>query len=250
MESSVATHREDVAPARDGPILLAPQWPASKGRQRGSILARMLLGADVLAAVNAALLGGWIVGLEPDEFVIFITGATIAWPLTAFAVGLYNDGGRLRFWVSGVSEVPQGLTAIVLFSWPLFMIATASGASAAGAAALWTVLLTAVLSPLARASVRTKLHREAPLRQRAVIVGSGVVAGQLVEKMRTQDQYGILPIGLVDDAPYEIGTPDLARLGDLGDLERVIRELGVGPRCDRVLERGPRGAPALHPRLP
>lgn len=157
MESSVATHREDVAPARDGPILLAPQWPASKGRQRGSILARMLLGADVLAAVNAALLGGWIVGLEPDEFVIFITGATIAWPLTAFAVGLYNDGGRLRFWVSGVSEVPQGLTAIVLFSWPLFMIATASGASAAGAAALWTVLLTAVLSPLARASVRTKL---------------------------------------------------------------------------------------------
>jgi exopolysaccharide biosynthesis polyprenyl glycosylphosphotransferase len=64
-----------------------------------------------------------------------------------------------------------------------------------------------------------------------VIVGSGVVAGQLVEKMRTQDQYGILPIGLVDDSPYEIGTPDLARLGDLGDLERVIRELAV----DRVV---------------
>ena len=231
MESSVATHSENVAPVRDGPTLVAPEWPASKGRQRGAILVRMLLRADVLAALNAALLGGFIVGLEPGELIIFVTGATVAWPLTAFALGLYNDGGRLRFWVSGVSEVPQALTAIVLFSWPLFMIATASGATAPGAAALWTVLLTAVLSPLARASVRTKLHREAPLRQRAVIVGSGVVAGQLVEKMRTQDQYGILPVGLVDDAPYEIGTPDLARLGDLRDLESVIQEFGV----DRVV---------------
>jgi exopolysaccharide biosynthesis polyprenyl glycosylphosphotransferase len=111
------------------------------------------------------------------------------------------------------------------------LIAIVSGAPAPGAAALSTVLLTAVLSPLARASVRAKLHREAALRQRAVIVGSGVVAGQLVEKMRTQDQYGILPIGLVDDAPCEIGTPDIPRLGDFGDLERVIRDLGV----DRVV---------------
>ena len=146
MESSVATHREDVVPVRDGPTLVAPQWPASKSRQRGSILARMLLAGDVLAAITAAVLGSWIVGLEPAEFGIFIAGATIAWPLTAFALGLYNDGGRLRFWVSGVSEVPQALTAIVLFSWPLFMIANASGASAPGAAALWSLLLTAVLS--------------------------------------------------------------------------------------------------------
>jgi exopolysaccharide biosynthesis polyprenyl glycosylphosphotransferase len=231
MESSVATQREEVAPSPDGrPRLHAPAWPESKGRNRGSILARMLLGADVLAAVTAAMLGGWIVGLDPPKLAIFMSGATVAWPLTAFALGLYN-GGSLRFWVSGVSEVPQALTAIVLFSWPLFMIATVSGAAEPGAAALWTILLTALLSPLARASVRAKLHREAPLRQRAVIVGSGLVAGQLVEKMRTHEQYGILPIGLVDDAPHEIGTPDLPRLGDLSHLQQVIREYGV----DRVV---------------
>ena len=231
MESSVATHREDVGSSPDaGTLLAAPAWPVSKGRQRGAILARMLLGADVLAALTASMLGGWIIGMDPAELAIFMTGATAAWPLTAFALGLYN-GGTLRFWVSGVGEVPQALTAIVLFSWPMFILATVSGVSTPGAAALWTVLLTAVLSPLARASVRAKLHREAPLRQRAVIVGSGVVAGQLVEKMRTHDQYGILPIGLVDDSPHEIGTPDLPRLGDLGQLEHVIREFGV----DRVV---------------
>ena len=230
MESSVATCREDVASAREGSTPLAPAWPESKGRERGSILARMLLAGDVLAAVTATVLAGWIAGLAPAEQVVFTIGATIAWPLTAFALGLYN-GGTLRFWVSGVSEVPQALAAIVLFSWPVFIVAMVAGTPAPGAAALWTVLLTAVLSPLTRASVRAKLHRVAPLRQRAVIVGSGVVAGRLVEKMRTQDQYGVVPIGLVDDSPYEIGTPDLPRLGHLGDLEQVIRELAV----DRVV---------------
>jgi exopolysaccharide biosynthesis polyprenyl glycosylphosphotransferase len=229
MESSVATHREEVAPPADG-LLTVPAWPESKGRQRGSILARMLLGADVLAALTAAMLGGWIVGMDPQALAIFMLGATLAWPLTAFALGLYNSG-TLRFWVSGVGEVPQALAAIVLFSWPLFILATVSGATVPGAVALWTVVFTALLSPLARASVRAKLHREAPLRQRAVIVGSGMVAGQLVDKMRTHEQYGILPIGLVDDTPSEFGTPDLPRLGDLGQLEHVIREFAV----DRVV---------------
>ena len=213
-------------------MLAAPPsaWPDSRGRSRGSILARMLLAADVLAALTAAMLGGWIVGLDPVELAIFMCGATFGWPLTAFALGLYN-GGSLRFWVSGVSEVPQALTAVVLYSWPLFGLASVIDAPAPGMAALWTILLTALLSPLARASVRAKLHREKPLRQRALIVGSGVVAGQLVEKMRTHEQYGLLPIGLVDDAPHEVGTPELPRLGNLLELESVIREYGV----DRVV---------------
>jgi exopolysaccharide biosynthesis polyprenyl glycosylphosphotransferase len=231
MESSVATHSEEVAPSSDGRTLLhAPAWPESRGRNRGSILARMLLGADVLAAVTAATLAGWIAGLGPGDLAVLVCGASLVWPLTAFALGLYNSG-TLRFWVSGVSEVPRALTAIVLFSWPVFLLTTVSGAAAPGAATLWTIVLTALCSPLARASVRAKLHREAPLRQRAVIVGSGVVAGQLVEKMRTHDQYGILPIGLVDDAPHEVGTPDLPRLGDLSHLDDVIRHYGV----DRVV---------------
>jgi exopolysaccharide biosynthesis polyprenyl glycosylphosphotransferase len=230
MESSVATHSEEVASQPNGRVLLhAPAWPRSKGRHRESILARMLLGGDMLAAGTAAMLGGRMVGLDALDLAIFMAGAIVTWPLTAFALGLYN-GGTLRFWVSGVSEVPQALTAIVLFSWPLFMLATSVDTASPGVAALWTILLTALLSPLARASVRAKLHREAPLRQRAVIVGSGVVAGQLVDKMRTQEQYGLLPVGLLDDTPHAVGTPDVPLLGDLSELQQVIREYDV----DRV----------------
>ena len=234
MESSVATHSEEVSPSVDGRVLLHPscarQGAQTRGRNRESILARMLLAGDALAAVTSAVLGGWIVGVSPAELAVFMCGVTVIWPLTAFALGLYN-GGTLRFWVSGVSEVPQALTAIVLFSWPVFGLAAATGMQSPGAVVLWTVVLTSLLSPLARASVRAKLHRETPLRQRAVIVGSGLVAGQLVEKLRTHEQYGIIPIGLVDDYPHEIGTPDLPRLGNLADLETVLDEYGV----DRVV---------------
>jgi exopolysaccharide biosynthesis polyprenyl glycosylphosphotransferase len=231
MESSVATHSDELtSPADAGTLLRVPVWERSRGRQRGSILARMLLTGDAIAAMTAAVLGGWVAGMGPSELAITAIGATLAWPAVAFTLGLYN-AGTLRFWVSGVSEVPQALTAIVLFAWPLFGITALSGTHSAGLATAAIVVLTAVLSPLARASVRAKLHRELPLRQRTVIVGSGVVAGQLVEKMRTHEQYGILPIGLLDDTPHDVGTPDLHRLGTLADLEDVISEFAV----DRVV---------------
>jgi exopolysaccharide biosynthesis polyprenyl glycosylphosphotransferase len=232
MESSVATHHEEASSSANGRTFVgAPAWPRTRGRQRGSVLARLLLTADVMAAVTAATLAGWIVGLGPADLAIFALGATIFWPLMAFALGLYNGTSTLRFWVSGVSEVPQALTATVLFSWPLYAVAYLSDANAPGAVALWTVVLTALLSPLARASVRARLHREAPLRQRAIIVGSGLVAGQLVDKIRTHEQYGIVPVGLVDATPYEIGTPDLPRLGNLAQLEEVIQDFQI----DRVI---------------
>src|SRR4051794_18326594 len=224
MESSVATHSEEVtSPADARALLRAPVWERSRGRERGAILARLLFAADAIAALTAATVGGSITGMGPSELVVVAIGAAVAWPAVGFTLGLYN-AGTLRFWVSGVSEVPQSLTAVVLFAWPLFGMAALSGAHAPGAATAATVLLTALLSPLARASVRAKLHRELPLRQRTLIVGSGVVAGQLVDKMRTHEQYGILPIGLLDDAPHDVGTPDLPRLGTLNDLERVIAD--------------------------
>jgi exopolysaccharide biosynthesis polyprenyl glycosylphosphotransferase len=231
MESSVATHSEEIASSANARALLrAPVWERAHGRQRGSILARMLLAGDVLAAATAAVIGGWLMGMNPSDLLVIACCTTVAWPAVAFTLGLYNTG-TLRFWASGVSEVPHALAGLVLFAWPVLGIAALTGTDAPGAATAAIVLSTAVLSPVARASVRAKLHRELPLRQRAVIVGSGVVAGQLVEKMRVHEQYGIVPVGLLDDTPHEVGTPDVPRLGTLADLDQVISEFGV----DRVV---------------
>jgi exopolysaccharide biosynthesis polyprenyl glycosylphosphotransferase len=231
MESSVATHSEEItSPANARALRRAPAWERGDGRQRGSILARMLLAGDAIAALTAAVIGGSLAGMSPSELLVVAGSTIVAWPAIAFTLGLYN-AGSLRFWASGVSEVPQALTALVLFAWPLFGVAALTGADSPGVATAAVVAGMAVLSPLARASVRAKLHRERPLRQRAVIVGSGVVAGQLVEKMRVHEQYGILPVGLLDDTPHEVGTPNLPRLGTLNDLDQVIPEFGV----DRVV---------------
>jgi len=213
MESSVATHSEEVASTANARALLrAPVWEQVRGRQRGSILARMLVVGDAFAALTAAVVGGSIAGLSPSALLTVALGTTLIWPAVAFTLGLYNTGS-LRFWASGVGEVPQALTVAVLFAWPLLGLVALAGADSPEVATATIVLGTAVLSPIARASVRTKLHGEPRLRQRAVIVGSGLVAGQLVEKMRVHGQYGIVPVGLLDDTPHEVGTPDLPRLG-------------------------------------
>jgi exopolysaccharide biosynthesis polyprenyl glycosylphosphotransferase len=88
-----------------------------------------------------------------------------------------------------------------------------------------------VLTTLARSSARAALHRYEPFRQRTLIIGSGQVAGQLVEKLRVHRQFGLDPVGLLDDDYHAVGTPDLPRLGGLRDLPGLI-DAG---RVDRVV---------------
>ena len=64
-----------------------------------------------------------------------------------------------------------------------------------------------------------------------MILGSGVVAGQVVEKIRNNNQFGLDPVGIVDEDVHTIGTPDLPRLGGFGDLAKIIEAQNI----DRVI---------------
>ena len=73
-----------------------------------------------------------------------------------------------------------------------------------------------------------------------MIVGSGVVAGRLVEKMRTQDQYGILPIGLFYHAAYTLAASLL--------LSGLVRRYWPAHLEDPSMPRAPEGrADHSHP---
>jgi exopolysaccharide biosynthesis polyprenyl glycosylphosphotransferase len=80
-----------------------------------------------------------------------------------------------------------------------------------------------LLSSTLRAGVRAGLHRVEPLNQRAVIVGSGLVAGIIVEKLQAHRQFGLVAVGSVDDDPPEVSNLHLPRLGTLSDLPGVLR---------------------------
>jgi exopolysaccharide biosynthesis polyprenyl glycosylphosphotransferase len=94
-----------------------------------------------------------------------------------------------------------------------------------------TVAATAAFAGAARSVVRAGLHRAPDLRQRTLILGSGLVAGQVVEKLKGNTQFGLVPVGIVDDEVHDIGTPDLPWLGRFADLSTIIEQQEI----DRVI---------------
>lgn len=233
MESSSATHPEHDRPAAVGPRAVTRSTVAERvgrARHRGAVLARMLYFADSLAACCAAALAVTILGLISWQAVAFAACATLLWPLAAFSIGLYRSD-QLATWASAVSEVPRAFVAIMLITWPLFGVATALGLEQVVILTFITVGGIATLTAVARTVVRAGLHRTPDLRQRTLILGSGVVAGRLVEKLHNNAQFGLDPVGIVDDEVHDIGTPDLPWLGHFADLDTIIE----AQRIDRVI---------------
>ena len=202
----------------------------SRAKQRGSVLARMLVFGDALAAAIAAALAVLIVGFTHWDGLVFVAGAVLLWPAAAFSIGLYR-GDQLSIWASAVPEVPRGFVAILLITWPLFGIAAATSIHDPVLLTFLTVAGLAAFGGVARTIVRAGLHRNEGLRQRTLILGSGVVAGQVVEKLGNNAQYGLVPIGIVDDDVYDVGSPDLPWLGRFADLKEIIEK----QHADRVI---------------
>jgi exopolysaccharide biosynthesis polyprenyl glycosylphosphotransferase len=202
----------------------------SRARRRGAVLTRMLYSGDALAAFLAATVAVAILGEFTSEGLTFILCAGLLWPFAAFSIGMYRSD-QLATWASAVSDVPRGFVAILLITWPLFGIASLLGLDQTITLTFLTVAATATFAATARALVRASLHRAPDLRQRTLIVGSGVVAGQVVKKLQNNDQFGLIPVGIVDDEVHDIGSPDLPWLGRISDLDKIIKAQGI----DRVI---------------
>jgi exopolysaccharide biosynthesis polyprenyl glycosylphosphotransferase len=194
------------------------------------VLARSLYFGDCAAACTASAIA--IVALGPISYggVAYVALATLLWPLAAFSIGLYRSD-QLASWASAVTEIPRGFVAVLLITWPLFGIASAVGVSDTVAITFLTVIGIAVLTGVSRSVVRAGLHRAPDLRQRTLILGSGIVAGQVVTKLENNSQFGLLPVGMIDDDLAEVGSPDLPWMGRFADLAEVID----AQQIDRVI---------------
>jgi exopolysaccharide biosynthesis polyprenyl glycosylphosphotransferase len=230
MESTTATQTP-----RRKTVSLPTSKPPQAGRaakRRGAVLARMLCFGDSLAAVLAATIAILSLGTttSPGAQIAYIVFSGLIWPLAAFSIGLYR-GDQLAAWASAVSEVPRAVVALLLITWSLFGIASLLELDQVVALTFLTVAAIAFFAALARTSIRAGLHRTPELRQRTLILGSGIVAGQVVDKLKANAQFGLLPVGLVDDDVHDVGTPDLPWLGRFDDLETIIESAEV----DRVI---------------
>jgi exopolysaccharide biosynthesis polyprenyl glycosylphosphotransferase len=192
----------------------------------------MLYFGDTLAALVASTVTVVILdagaGLADASICVIAVG--LIWPTLAFVVGLYRTD-HLASWASAVVEVPRFFVALLLATWPLYVVGRIVGLDVPVVVAFLTVTLIGLCGAVSRMVVRARLHRVVALRQRTLILGSGVVAGQVVKKVRNNNQFGLLPVGIIDDDLHDIGTPNLPWLGKFSELKSVIESRQI----DRVI---------------
>jgi exopolysaccharide biosynthesis polyprenyl glycosylphosphotransferase len=218
--------------ARNADAVLDSSWETASlgGNRRWSVLRRFLLGADSCAALTTGIAVGALGGLSSDSTLLFTLATWIAWVSAAFVSGSYASAD-LTSWSSGTGEGKQLLFGGLVLSWPIYGLATWSGSEHAMAIALGYVAVALILSVLARGVARALAHRAEPLQDRTLIIGSGSVAGRLASKLRAHNEFGLVPIGIVDDEVHDLGMTGLPHLGRLHDLGAILREHAV----DRVV---------------
>ncbi len=198
--------------------------------QRWSILRRGLAAADLVAGLLAGLVAALLAGFPPEGAAAFVGVVAVGWILSAFVCGLYA-GEDLRSWASGIAETPRLVIGALLLSWPLFAAGKILGLPGPATAALIACLVAPLAAGMSRAGARALVHRMHPLRQRTVIIGSGQVAGTLATRLRSHAEFGLIPIGIVDDEVHRIEGPQLPVLGRLDELPAIMSKDEV----DRVI---------------
>ncbi len=220
-------YESSVAPLR---AVADPAAAASRASRRSVFLHRLLLTADVISAILAGAITALIFAIPIADAAALCAALIVGSIALAFVFGLYSDNDLLT-WASGLSDAPRALVAAVVLSWPMFGAATALGLSQPALVGLVATSATAIFGGTSRAVARGWAHRVLPLRQRTVIVGSGIVADRLADRLDRHTEFGLEPIGLVDDDVRPDSSQSLPKLGSLDQLDRVLDQLEV----DRVI---------------
>src|SRR6202030_4783606 len=63
-----------------------------------------------------------------------------------------------------------------------------------------------------------------------LIMGAGVVGGQVARRLESHPEYGLIPVGFLDEDPRsiaEVGGRDVPVLGTIEDLDDTVKSTGV-----------------------
>ena len=200
-------------------------------RRRFQHLRRLLFVADAATGVVVGGLVAAVAHVGAAQTLLLIAVLAVAWPLAAFVCGLYARED-LRAWSSGVSEAPKLVLTCLAISWPLFGLLVAMSAQRPAAGAFFGALACAAVAGMSRSGARMVAHRAPQLRQRTLIVGSGVVASRLAERIQDHPELGLVLTGYIDD--HHEGVPAAADLPYLGALP-VLSDLVALEQVDRVM---------------
>jgi exopolysaccharide biosynthesis polyprenyl glycosylphosphotransferase len=208
-------------------------WPSSG--KRGWLMRRLLLVADVVG-----LLGAYVIAviLAPPEssvdrvapiWEVVLFAATLPlWVLLARIHGLY-DRDEERTDHSTVDDVVGVFQVVTLGTWGFLVFTHVFGLPYPNLGRLVLFWLIAVaLIPLLRAATRAVGRRQPAYIQNVLIVGTGLVARMLADKIEKHPEYRLRVVGCVDrDDGFDAARNGVRLLGTTDDLPRLVHELGV-----------------------
>jgi exopolysaccharide biosynthesis polyprenyl glycosylphosphotransferase len=198
--------------------------------RRHAQLRRQLLSADIIAGSTTGAIAAVAAGLTLNKLPVVALAIGLGWPVLAYVCGLYALDD-LRSWASGIGDAPRLAVTSLLISWPIFGLLTVLDAGSPVAGALTAAIITCAGAGIGRAAARVSLHRSPALRERTLLLGSGAVALQLVQRLQRHQELGLDPVGYIDDDVHEPGRLGIPRLGTLDSLSDLI----TFGRVDRVM---------------
>jgi exopolysaccharide biosynthesis polyprenyl glycosylphosphotransferase len=199
-------------------------------RERFHHLRRLLFVADLLAGVASGALVGAVARGSSGHVLLLTVVVGVAWPVAAFLCGLYARTD-LRVWASGVTEAPRLVLTCLAVSWPMYALLVSMDLARPAAGAFFGALACGTIAGVARSGARMAAHRAPRLRQRTLIVGSGLVAERLAERINDHPELGLVLTGFIDDGAGDQGTSTVPCLGGLHALSDLV-ELDL---VDRVM---------------
>jgi exopolysaccharide biosynthesis polyprenyl glycosylphosphotransferase len=196
-------------------------------RARRAVPAFLLLG-DVTALLVALAIGGGI------TYPLGLAYVAAVWATIAA-----TDGYRSRITLSALHDTPWLITRLAI---PLIVIAPIALIGGAVPSA-WFVPLAIVFviggRALSYAAVRWQRHRGHML-EGTVILGAGGVGVELARVFQEHTEYGVRPVGFLDQVSDDLPLPllgDVDALGPLlerGGIHRVIVAFGPAREADLV----------------
>jgi exopolysaccharide biosynthesis polyprenyl glycosylphosphotransferase len=219
--------------AAGGPELSlgSSQFLATSRSQRDYWRRRLLAGADVLALLISFEASALVPrGEDAERTLLWALAIVPVWILILKLYGLY-DRDLKRVSHSTVDDIPwlfHALITATLISWIYFKFSPAGQLDLLEVVVFFAVALVAMLG--ARSIVR-RVSRRVLGPERVLLIGDDGLAETLVRKMRAHREYGLEPVGVVGFHRSGGRRSSLPWLGDLGQLESVVRGYAV----DRLL---------------
>jgi exopolysaccharide biosynthesis polyprenyl glycosylphosphotransferase len=235
--TSIPLSGSALAPAREAPRYEPTHWESFGGPLQwllegpGWGVLRPTVDFMLLCVAVVAALGGWQATLHVPAMQAPLLAMPPLVLLLLYLRGLYRT--RLRALVlDGVVPVMSAVSVAAMAVAMLGIFFNDSIPSQSDWVRAWAFALVAVGLGRVTLAVAQRLARSARrVGKPVLIMGAGLVGSQVARRLDGHPEYGLRPVGFLDDDPRsiaEVGGRDVPVLGTVEDLDEIVRHTGVG----------------------